>query len=102
MKYSIDDLCRSKEELQESISHLPSFISAFANIVVELDEVDAWIIEYLERIIGLLFLVFPKQFLFPKYRKANYISLVKLFIALYLKQNSLEVLLSKIGMISCL
>jgi DNA-dependent protein kinase catalytic subunit len=96
LKFSDQMLTRSQEELEESISHLPSFLNSFANIILELEVVDTWIIDHLERIIGVFFLVLPKQLLFPKYKYANYVALMRLFLALYLKSNSLDQLLSRI------
>jgi hypothetical protein len=53
--------------------------------------------DYLERIIGVLFLIFPKNILFPKYRTSIYHAMNKLFVALFLKNDSLNTLLSKTG-----
>eukprot|EP01080_Neovahlkampfia_damariscottae_P000233 gene233-4479_t len=94
-KLSDNLFAKNEEIMSESITHLPSFINAFANIIVELNEVDSVIIDYLERIIGVLFLVFPKNLLFPKYRMSIYYSMKKLFVALFMKNDSLSVILSK-------
>jgi DNA-dependent protein kinase catalytic subunit len=77
--------------------HLPRFLNTFASFLLEIDEIDEWILEYLEKIIEILFIVFPKQIMFPKYRSSNCYSLVKIFISLSYKKNSLDILLSKIG-----
>ncbi|EFC47806.1 DNA dependent protein kinase catalytic subunit [Naegleria gruberi] len=96
MKLSDQLLTRSQEQLEESVSHIPSFLSAFANIILELDTIDSWILDSLEKISGILFLVYPKQYLFPKYRYANYSAFVKLLIALYLKERALSSFLDRI------
>ncbi|KAL9649605.1 hypothetical protein ABK040_003282 [Willaertia magna] len=96
LKLSDQLLTRSQEQLEESVSHIPSFLSAFANIILELESVDSWVMDYLEKITGILFLVYPKQYLFPKYKYANYCALVKLLVALYLKRDALNVFLDRI------
>ncbi|KAG2383043.1 hypothetical protein C9374_005010 [Naegleria lovaniensis] len=96
LKLSDQLLTRSQEQLEESVSHIPSFLSAFANIILELDIVDSWIMDSLEKISGILFLVYPKQYLFPKYKYANYSAFVKLLIALYMKERALGNFLDRI------
>lgn len=60
--------------------------------------VDSWILDHLERIIGIMLLSYPKHYVFYKHRFAQYDSLIRLFVALYLKGDALDKLLSKIGM----
>jgi hypothetical protein len=83
------------EQLEDTIVHLASFISSFANIIMQLDSVDEGYIENLERVVGTLFIIFPQ--LYPHQRTAHYYALSRLFIALFAKQGSLKTLLSRVG-----
>ncbi len=47
-------------ELEETVSHLSSFTSSFANIILELDSLEESYIDNLEKMVGTLFMTFPQ------------------------------------------
>lgn len=81
--------------MEDTISHLPSFMNSFASIILELDEVDESHLENLERIVGTFFRVYPR--LFDYQRQQHYEVLARLFISLFSKGSSLQRLLSRIS-----
>ena len=75
-------------------SHLGGFISSFADIILQLDSLDDTHIENLEKILGAVFMVYNRL---SYYQRVSYhASISRLFIALYSKGSSLQVLLSRI------
>ena len=89
---------RSQQDLIEAVRFIPSFFVAFANLVLEIDQVDSTIIDELEKITGIMFLVYPRQFMFSKIKEETYNSFIMLLSALYLKGSALEAFLSRIGL----
>jgi DNA-dependent protein kinase catalytic subunit len=80
--------------VEDTISHLPSFIASFANILLELNEVDDVYVDHLENVIGTFFLVYPQ--LYDVKRWSYYMAISRLFVALYSKGSALQNLLSRI------
>ena len=89
------------ENIEETVPHLSSFISAFANILLELpaSHIEDFHLHHLESLLGTLFLILPR--LYPGRRRQNYWALSRLFFALLLKGNVLQRLLSRI-VLQCL
>ncbi len=81
-------------QVEDTISHLPSFIASFANILLELNEVDDTYVDHLENVIGTFFLVYPQ--LYDVKRWSYYMAISRLFVALYSKGSALQNLLSRI------
>jgi len=94
-------LSRGEEDANENLYHLPSFISAFANILLTLDDLETWIFEFLEKFLVVLFANFPKQYLYPKLRYKTYMSFIRLIVSLSFKQEALNRVLSR-SVVQCL
>eukprot|EP01122_Echinamoeba_exundans_P008707 TRINITY_DN2938_c0_g1_i1.p1 TRINITY_DN2938_c0_g1~~TRINITY_DN2938_c0_g1_i1.p1 ORF type:complete len:1088 (+),score=237.19 TRINITY_DN2938_c0_g1_i1:85-3348(+) len=108
--YSGAALSVGGEGLEDAVSHLPNFTTAFANIFLELDvsttseaSEDAakgavslmTYVDHLERLIGAFFLSYPQMYDHQRY--PNYIALARLFASLYLTgPMALRVLLTRI------
>jgi DNA-dependent protein kinase catalytic subunit len=108
--YSGAALSVGGEGLEDAVSHLPNFITAFANIFLELDvstssedsEATAkgavslmTYVDHLERLIGAFFISYPQMYDHQRY--PNYIALARLFASLYLKgPMALRVLLTRV------
>lgn len=83
--------------MDDTILHLSSFISAFANIMLELKELEDSYIEHLERLIGTFFIIFPQLHLAQ--REKYFAAVARLLVSLYSKGSTLHNLLSRIGMV---
>jgi DNA-dependent protein kinase catalytic subunit len=82
-------------EMEETVSHLPNFLTAFANIFLELEALDNSYLDHIERLIGTFFLVYPQVY---EYQRApNYEAVSRMFVALYSKGSFLQILLSRIS-----
>lgn len=100
------------DSVEDSVSHLPNFITAFANILMELDTSDIAeggsdevpssssnsmmsYVDHLERLIGTFFIAYPQMY--DHQRWPNYIAMTRLFVALYTKAPmALRTLLTRI------
>lgn len=115
--YSGSALVGSADGVEDAVSHLPNFITAFANIFLELDVSSASsttssdsataddehkiapslmsYVDHLERLVGTFFISYPQMYEHQRY--PNYLALARLFVALYLKgPMALRVLLTRI------
>lgn len=83
--------------MEDTISHLPSFMNSFASIILELDDIDESYLDNLERIVGTFFRVYPR--LFDYQRQQHYQVFSCLLVSLFSKGSSLQRLLSRISML---
>ena len=81
--------------MDDTIFHLSSFINSFANILLELNEVEDSYIDHLETVIGTFFVIFPQ--LYVVQREKYYLAVSRLLVSLYSKVSALRTLLSRIG-----
>jgi DNA-dependent protein kinase catalytic subunit len=86
---------RGKETgAEEAVHYVSSFISAFANIVLVLDEIDDAHIDQVERLINAFLRSFPDMF--PHQRKSHFQSISRAFLALSSKPVALQLLLQRV------
>lgn len=81
--------------MEDTILHLSSFINSFANILLELKEVEDSYIDHLETILGTFFVIFPQ--LYSVQRDKYYLAVSRLLVSLYSKVSALRTLLSRVG-----
>jgi hypothetical protein len=92
-----EEFCNGSAELiDETIMHLPSFVSAFANFVRELDVVDETSLEKLDRIIVQVFIIFPH--LHRHQRNRYFKALRRLLFSVYLKGTALRQLMGRVSL----
>lgn len=82
--------------MEDTILHLSSFINSFANILLELKEVEDSYIDHLETILGTFFVIFPQ--LYSVQRDKYYLAVSRLLVSLYSKVSALRTLLNRVGM----
>ena len=75
---------------------LPTFLTAFANFVHECGTVPAAVLDDLEAVVNIVFLVYPTQSMFPKVKYATCDALVRLLVALHLKHRALDAMLPRL------
>ena len=83
------------EQLDETAYHLPSFITAFSNMLLLVDIVDDQHIEYLEKLISAVFVFYPQLHAAQQTRYSYALS--RLFTSLFSKGSALDDLLSRTG-----
>ena len=88
-------------EVYEAIHHLPSFLNAFANIILQLNHVDETHLDHLEKLTSAVFVYYPQinisRGLVIEYNRA----LSRLLLGLYSSGAALQALLSRVGMVTC-
>ena len=94
--------CRTNESLEENIVHLPTFVEAFASLVLAVDDIQEAPLEGLENLVYLIFRAFPSQSMFQQSAFATCSSLAKLFVALALKGSCLQEFLQRISSVGML
>jgi hypothetical protein len=85
----------SVTNMEDTIAHLPSFMTAFAHILYQLDEVEISYLDNLENVVGTFFFTYPQ--LFPYQRYEHYAALSCLLVSLSTKGAVLRTFLSRIG-----
>lgn len=97
-KLSDQIFTKNENDIKNYISHIPRFIHAFSNILIEIEDMNTIIMESLERLVTIIMITFPQNILFKKYKIFVCQSLMKLFLVLYLKKDALNTFLNKIIM----
>ena len=83
------------EQLDETAYHLPSFIIAFSNAMLFMDNVEENHIDYLEKLVSAVFVFYPQLHSHKRDQFAPALS--RLFTCLFSKGSALKELLSRIS-----